>query len=193
MKIHRTLMSVAFLGAAAMPAAAQRASGPTFSFEPAAFYATVNGNDFEGTDAGLGFDAQARVKFTALSLGLGYQRSTHAIESIDEKIVASGLFVEPRYEFSSASSVTPYLSARIGRVKQSLESGSSKAEASGFSFGGGAGVIMPLGKTLRLNTSASWNSLSFGDAEVDGSQIPDSKSKGSSVMLRAGISFNFGQ
>jgi hypothetical protein len=52
---------------------------------------------------------------------------------------------------------------------------------------------MPLGGSVRLNTSASWNSLSYGDAEVDGSQIPDSKTKGSSVMLRVGISFNFGR
>jgi opacity protein-like surface antigen len=193
MNIYRTLIAGALLGAVALPAAAQIASGPSFSFEPAALYATVNGDDFAGTDAGFGFDVQGRVKFSALSLGVGYQRSSHDVESVTENIAASGFFIEPRYEFATPGPVTPYLSARVGRVTTSLESGGSEAEQSGFSFGGGAGIVMPLAKSVRLNTSATWNRVSLGNAKLNGSEIPDSESKGSSVMLRVGMSLNFGR
>jgi hypothetical protein len=192
MKIQGTFMTVALLAAAAFPAAAQSV-GPKFSLEPAAYYATVSGDDFEGIDAGIGFDVQGRVKFTALSLGLGYQRSSHGLEGIDENVNVSGIFVEPRYELGSAASIKPYLTARIGRVTQSIEAEGSELKASGMSFGGGLGVMVPLTSSVRLSTSASWNSLSLGEMEVDGDQIPDSKSSGSSVALRVGMSFSFGR
>jgi hypothetical protein len=192
MKIHRTFIAAALLGAAALPAAAQVAS-PKFSLEPAAYYATVGGDDFEGIDAGVGFDVQGRVKFTALSLGLGYQRSSHGIEGLDENVVASGIFVEPRYELSSAGSVKPYLTARLGRITQSIEGDGSELKATGFSFGGGAGVMVPLAGSVHLNTSASWNSVSYGEMELDGDEIPDSKTSGSSIALRVGLAFSFGR
>lgn len=192
MKIHHTLMAAALLGAAAVPAAAQVAS-PKFSLEPAAYYATVSGEDFEGVDAGTGFDIQGRVKFTALSLGLGYQRASHGIEGIDENAVVSGIFVEPRYEIPSAASIKPYLTARLGRITQSVEGNGSELKASGFAFGAGAGVTLPLAASVRLNTSASWNNMSFGEMELDGDQIPDSKTSGSSITLRAGLSLSFGR
>lgn len=191
MKIQGTFMTVALLAAAAVPAAAQ--SVPKFSLEPAAYYATVSGDDFEGIDAGIGFDVQGRVKFTALSVGLGYQRSSHGLEGFDEKVNVSGIFVEPRYELPSAASIKPYLTTRIGRVTQSLEGNGSEAKASGISFGGGVGVMLPLASTVRLSTSASWNSISLGEIEIDGDAIPDSKSSGSSLALRVGMSFSFGR
>jgi hypothetical protein len=185
-------MAAALLGAAAFPAAAQVAT-PKFSFEPAAFYATVSGDDFEGIDAGMGFDVQGRVKFTALSLGLGYQRSSHGIEGLDENVVASGIFIEPRYEFPSAAAFKPYLTTRIGRITQSIEGDGSELKATGFSFGGGAGVMVPLAGSVRLNTSASWNSVSLGEMELDGDALPDSETSGSSLTLRVGVSFSFGR
>lgn len=192
MKIHRAFMAAALLAAAAVPAAAQVAS-PKFSLEPAAYYATVSGDDFEGIDAGIGFDVQGRVKLTALSLGLGYQRSSHGIEGIEEDAVVSGIFVEPRYEIPSAAAFKPYLTARLGRITQSVEGNGSELKASGFAFGAGAGVTLPLAGNVRLNTSASWNSMSFGEMELDGDQIPDSKTSGSSLALRVGMSFSFGR
>ena len=192
MKIQGTFMTVALLAAAAVPAAAQSVA-PKFSLEPAAYYATVGGDDFEGIDAGMGFDVQGRVKFTALSLGLGYQRSSHGLEGLDEKVNVSGMFIEPRYEIPSAASFKPYLTTRIARVTQSLEADGSEAKASGISFGGGVGVMVPLTSSVRLNTAASWNSISLGEIEVDGDAIPDSKSSGSSLALRVGMSFSFGR
>jgi opacity protein-like surface antigen len=191
MKIQGTFMTVALLAAAAVPAAAQ--SVPKFSLEPAAYYATVSGDDFEGVDAGMGFDVQGRVKFTALSLGLGWQRSSHGNDFVSENINASGLFVEPRYEFASAGPIKPYIGARLARVTQSLESEGSELKSTGFSYGAGAGIIMPLAGTVKLNTSASYNKVSYGNAEVDGSEIQDTDLSGSSLVLRVGVSLSFGR
>lgn len=192
MKIHRTFMATALFAAAAVPAAAQVAA-PKFSLEPAAYYATVSGDDFEGIDAGMGFDVQGRLKLTALSLGLGYQRSSHSVEGIDPKAVVSGIFVEPRYEIPSTAAFKPYLTARLGRITQSIEGEGSELKASGFSFGAGAGVMVPLAGSVRLNTSASWNNMAFGEMELDGNQLPDSQTSGSSLALRVGLSFSFGR
>ena len=191
MKIQGTFMAVALLVAAAVPAAAQ--SVPKFSLEPAAYYATVSGDDFEGIDAGMGFDIQGRIKFTALSLGLGWQRSSHGNDLVEENINASGFFVEPRYEFPSAASIKPYIGARVARVTQSLESEGSELTASGFSYGAGVGIIMPLAGTVKLNTSANYNRVSYGNAEFDGDEIPDTELSGSSLVLRVGVSLSFGR
>ena len=53
--------------------------------------------------------------------------------------------------------------------------------------------MLPLASTVRLSTSASWNSISLGEIEIDGDAIPDSKSSGSSLALRVGMSFSFGR
>jgi Outer membrane protein beta-barrel domain len=191
MKIQGTFMTVALLAAAAVPAAAQ--SVPKFSLEPAAYYATVSGDDFEGVDAGMGFDVQGRVKFTALSLGLGWQRSSHGNDFVDENINSSGFFVEPRYEIPSAASIKPYIGARLARVTQSLEAEGSELKSSGFAYGAGVGIIMPLAGTVKLNTSANYNRVSYGNAEVDGSEIQDTDLSGSSLVLRVGVSLSFGR
>jgi opacity protein-like surface antigen len=191
MKIQGTFMTVALLAAAAVPAAAQ--SVPKFSLEPAAYYATVSGDDFEGIDAGMGFDVQGRVKFTALSLGLGWQRSTHGNEVFSEDITASGFFVEPRYEIPSAASIKPYIGARLGRVTQSIEVDGVEVSSSGFSYGAGVGIVMPLAGSVKLNTSANYNRLSYGNFEVNGSEEPDTETSGTSLVLRVGVSLSFGR
>ena len=55
------------------------------------------------------------------------------------------------------------------------------------------GIIMPLAGSVKLNTSASYNRVSYGNAEVDGSEIPDTESSGSSLVLRVGVSLSFGR
>jgi hypothetical protein len=170
---------------------------PKFGAEVGALYATVNGDDFEGTNAGVGFDVQLRAAFSAFSIGAGFLRTSHDIDEASDNIIISGFFAEPRYSFPTTSSTSLFLTGKLGRVKQSLETdipdyGSGEFESSGFLFGGGGGVEFAMSPAVRLNVSALFSQVSFDDVEFEGETIDGTDSSGSSVMLRAGISFLFG-
>lgn len=187
--------ALAVLGASASAQSIQPTGG--LSVEAGALYNTVDGDDFEGTNAGMGFDVQGRYAFSNFSLGVGFQRSSHDIDDASDNIIATAFFVEPRLAIPTSAGFTPFLMARIGRAKQSLETdipdyGSAEMESSGLAFGFGGGLEFAIAFAAKLNLTASYSRISFDDIEVDGTTIPDSDSSGSSVMLRAGVGFTFG-
>lgn len=190
----RILVAAAMLGGLVATSANAQGIKPSFSIEGGALYASVSGDDFEGTDAGMGFDAQARLAFGGFSIGAGYQRTSHDIEGLEESASVSSFFVEPRLALPMGMSrVSPYLMGRIGRVSNSLEESGIEAEANGWSYGAGAGLNIAAASRVALNVSAFYNGLSFGDYEVDGSEISDSNSSGGSFVLRAGLSVGLGR
>jgi hypothetical protein len=161
--------------------------------EGGGLYATVDGDDFEGTEAGMGFEAQAKLLFTGgFSIGAGFYRSSHDLEGTSENLVVSGFFAEPRYIFAQQGTLRPFLLGRFGLVKQRLEVGADELEGPGTIIGGGAGLGIDLSPTLELVLSAAYHSASFGDFEVNGFEVPDSDLKGSSVVLRLGLSVALG-
>jgi opacity protein-like surface antigen len=191
-----SLVVAAGLLAVCASAGSAQVSSPVFSAEGAGLYATVNGDDFDGTDAGMGFDVQGRVRFASLSIGAGYQRTSHGTEFTSENGTLSGFFVEPRYGFAGSGSFRPYISAKLGRVTQSLEAdfpefGPVEQKSSGFLYGFGGGLEFPVSPAVAFNVGASYNRVSFGDLEINGETLDDSDSSGSSVMLRVGLGFAF--
>ena len=199
--MSRALAAVVLaLVAASAPLAAQQTSPASrLSLEGGALYATVEGDDFEDIEPGVGFDLQGRYRFSAFSLGAGWQRTVHDITDISDEAIVTAFYVEPRYTIpATLSSFTPFLTARIGRVMQSVETvvvgvGEGELESSGLLIGGGIGLDYALTAIARVNVSTSFAHVSFGDVELDGDEIPDTEASGSSVILRAGLAFSFGR
>jgi hypothetical protein len=87
---------------------------PRFGVEGGVLYATVDGSDFEGTSAGMGFQIQGRLLLQGVSLGAGLLRTSHAVEGSTDNLVVTGFLFEPRYTFPTASSPHPFVNARFG-------------------------------------------------------------------------------
>lgn len=180
---------LSFLVSCLLPVTAVAQDSPGFSVAGAVLYADVSGDDFQGTNAGFGFDAQGRYSWGAFSLGAGFHYTTHDLEGLSDNLGVRGFFVEPRYAFNAGSpSLVPYLTGRLSLVKEKVESGPDKAEASGTAIGGGGGLLVRLGPTVHFDVSVTYAAVSFGDFELNGSTVPDSDTSGSSLALRAGVS-----
>lgn len=193
MKRTASLFVLAFAFVAFATTAGAQSSGK-FGIELAGIYATLSGDDFEGTDAGVGFDVQGRYAINpAFSLGAGVQRTTHGVEGFENDESVLGFFLEPRYNFtmSEGSNLAPFLSGRVAMINASLEEGGSEAKASGTLFGFGGGLQFQASPTIRLTGSVTYNIVNLGEVEIDGSEIPDSDASGSSLAVRFGVAFNF--
>jgi hypothetical protein len=191
------ILAVAGIVAPIVVAGAQSV-GARFSVEAAPSYATLDGEDFDGLDAGLGFDVQGRFGWPAWSFGLGWQRSSHDVAEVSDNLIVSSFFVEPRFQFPVQGDLRPYFLARVGLANQRLDAvipgvGTFDLESSGLIIGVGGGLAFPVAPSIDVNFSAMWARLSFDDIEVNGEALPDSDSDGSSLMLRAGMSFTFGR
>ncbi len=168
----------------------------SFSFSGSGLYATLNGSDFAGINAGLGVDLQLRYHAKGgVSVGGGFQYTSHGIDGFSEKYGVSAFFGEVRYAFERAASpsLTPYLGARIALAHYGISSGGSELKANGTAFGPTGGLLVRLNPTTQLDVGVAWFSIHFGDAELDGSTQPDTKSSGSALALRVGVAFGFGK
>ena len=174
-------------------------------------YLSFGGSDFEGTDGGMGFEANVMFPAgKALMLGVSGQWSTHNNDFSDD-LTALGIFGEGRYLFrsTSGSKLTPYVGGRLGWAKGSQtisasevggSTGSADLSTSGFAFGGGAGLMVALSPAVSLDVNGIIHSVSFGDTHAKGNidgtpiddDIPDSSAGGTAVQLRAGFSFKLG-
>jgi hypothetical protein len=189
---------LAVAGVAVPIVAGAQAVGPRFSVEAAPFYATLDGDDFDGLDAGLGFDVQGRFGWPTWSFGLGWQRSSHDVPEVSNNLIVTSFFAEPRFQFPTQGGLQPYLLARGGLANQRLDAdipgvGTFNLESSGMIIGFGGGVAFPVARSVDVNFSVAWARLAFDDIEVDGEEIPDSDSNGSGVLLRAAVSFTPGR
>jgi hypothetical protein len=186
--------AVAVLALSMMTATAAKAQGTAqFGLEAGVFHSTLGGDDFEGTEGGIGFEFQAKMEFSSgFGIGAGFMRSSHDLDVISENLVVSGFFAEPRYMFSSQGTIRPFLTGRVGILTQSVEDASDEAEGPGTLIGFGGGLGINASPTIDILVSATYNMLSFGDIEVNGFEIPDSDSKGNAVLLRAGVSLKLG-
>ena len=183
-------LSVAFTVAARVEA---QDANP-LSVEVAGIYATLSGDDFEGTDAGMGFDAQLRyAKSSQFSFGGGVQRTSHGIDGFDNSIAVLGFFVEPRMDLkmSGSSNLSPFLAFRAAYLRESLSEGGSDLSGTGYSFGFGGGLSMAASPSMSLTGTVTYNIVNFGEVEVDGDPIPDSDASGSSLAVRFGVKWNF--
>ena len=193
--MKRKLAVLAGLGVLlALAARAEAQTTNPFGVEVAGIYATLSGDDFEGTDAGVGFDAQLRyTKSSQFSFGGGIQRTSHGIDGFDNNIAVLGFFVEPRMELkmSGTSNLSPFLAFRAAYLRESLDEGGSDLTSTGYSFGFGGGLNMAATPAMSLTGTVTYNIVNFGEVEVDGDAIPDSDASGSSLAVRFGVKWTF--
>lgn len=178
--------------AVAAPLEGQRL--PRIGLEAALVYASVSGDDFQDTDAGLGWDGQVQLGYRAMSLGLGYERSSHHNDLLGEYVTATSLFVEPRFTLGRGGwAAIPYLSVRYSRTELSLDAfipglGSLAADQKGYLLLAGPGLSVALASHVRMELALLYGRASFETAKVNGQVLANSQRQGSAFHARAGLS-----
>ena len=170
----------------------ERRTAPTFSVEGGGVFATLRGDEIDRLNDGFGFEAQARLGVSALSVGVGYQRSTHRIADFQalsgptDPAVLSGVFVEPRVTLElGGTNFTPYLSGRLTRL--SLAQSQANVDVDGTDVAGGGGLLVWLAPAARLNLSAHYSSVRLDESGL----FPGGRATGNAVTARVGLTLGF--
>jgi hypothetical protein len=165
-----------------------------FSFAGSAVYASLNGDDYAGINAGVGLDLQLRYHAgRGFSVAGGFQYTSHGLEGIDESFGVRGYFADARYTFApqSSPSVKPYIGGRFAVTHWSIAAAGTNATADGTALGPVGGLLIGLGPSTRLDVGLAFLAVRFGDTEFDGVAQPDSDTSGSTLALRLGVAFNW--
>jgi hypothetical protein len=172
-------------------------SAQAISLQFSGLYNGVFGNVFTGLQDGIGVEGQIRYTPGALSIGAGFQYTTHGLENRMEDTRLYGGFVEPRYRIHTGSNVAaPYLSARFSLLKVGFSGGDLSLSSNFIQLNGGGGVLYRIGPRLNLDFGATYgyNRLGSGTLtrESNGSAVPIESSSGSNVVVRFGFALGLG-
>ena len=183
---------IAVLALAALATTAQ-AQSVKWTFEGAGLYTSLSGDDFDNTDAGMGFDLQGRYQYNSKwSFGGGLMRETHGIDGVSDDAVVLGFLVEPRFHFRKLdNNLMPYATLRVAYLKNSLETGGSDYEASGNLIGLGGGVGYAFSPNMTFGGSLTFNAISFGDVEIDGTSQDGTDTSGNGLTFRFSFAYSF--
>lgn len=178
------------------PAAAQ--SAQQFSGQVSLISVAPSGDAYEGMSSGMGFEAQIRYTPSALSIGIGYQSSSHDVDMGEElgteAATISGIFIEPRYVIDiGSSSWAPYIAARLARLTQAaeIEELGVEVSASGTQLNLGGGALVRLSPRVNLDLGLTYGKIDFDDGviTVDGTDhtVEGTGGSGNNLVLRAGV------
>lgn len=157
-------------------------------------------------NSGIGFDVAGVFEVRdRWHLALGFQHASHETSQSAYgagRVSALQLFAEPRFILRIVGPALPYVSVRVGYqhlaqphvtyLDDELRPYTGYATQTGLALGGGAGVLVTATKRLQGYAAAGVQYVSFGDIDLDGYHVGDSKVTGISVFMRAGVSLNFG-
>jgi hypothetical protein len=183
------------LAAAVLVAAElQGQSAQAISLQVSGLY---HGSVFDAMRSGYGGEAQLRYTPGALSVGTGFQYTTHEWDVGVEDIRLYGGFLEPRYRIHTGSNViAPYVSARLSYLKIGFSGGDLSLDSSVIQVNGGGGLLYRLGSRLNLDVGATfgYNRLESGTftRESTGSSLPVESSDGSNLVIRLGFAVGLG-
>lgn len=192
--VHCLLLIIA-LGAWSGELNAQ--SAQPLSLQGSGLFNGVFGNVFTGLEDGIGGEVQLRYTPSALSVGAGFQYTTHELKGRSDNARLYGGFVEPRYRIHAGSNVlAPYLSARFSLLKVGFSGGDLSLSSSFIQLNGGGGLLYRLGPRINLDLGATYgyNRLGGGTltSESAGSSVPVESSSGSNIMVRLGLAIGLG-
>ena len=170
----------------------QAQSAQAFSLQASGLVNGVFGDVFTGLQDGLGGEAQFRYTPGALSVGAGFQFTSHQIEGRMEDAQLYGGFIEPRYRIHAGSNVVaPYVSARVSVLKVGFSEGDLSLSSIFMQLNGGGGILIRLAPRLNLDFGATfgYNRLGSGTltSESSGTAVPVGSSSGSNVVVRLGL------
>lgn len=188
--VVRTLLLHSLL-VASLASIASAQSAQKVSLQLAVLSTSIGGTGSSST-TGVGVEPQLRFYLlgerNVISLGIGGQYTSHA--SGGDKLNIAGAFLEPRYVPAIGSGrVVPYLSGRLALLQQSSNFGSS---SSGYAYGAGGGIVVPLSRRVNLDAGAQLVRQKFGDFEfTDGS--PGSFNPFTTYAAKIGFNIGLGR
>ena len=207
------IVTLVVMALAATAPRAEAQSAQKWSIQGSLFSSTLFGDNpiFQNVEAGAGFEIQFRWTPSLLSLGAGFQWTTHKQNLLDGQpnlvdkpnTTLNGFFVEPRYVILVGSNtVAPYASSRISVLRQKTSAdfliqqqttvtrANLSATATGINFNLGGGLLFRVGSRVNLDVGATYGISSFGNfvTTVDGQEIDRAgSSTGQNLAVRFGV------
>ena len=167
-----------------------RRDRPQFALEGGGSLSSLQGNALASATDGTGFDVMASVGVSVLSLGGGFQRTTHSLGS--DNAIVQGVFFEPRVALPlAARNFTPFVWARASRLTRRLEAAANESSTNGTGLGAGLGTYVWLAPNVQLHTTVGWTDLRFGAAETASTFPLAGRTTGSAWGVRAGLTLGF--
>lgn len=196
--IRRTAALAAI--ALVLPAMLTAQSAQRFSAQGSVLHVSPSGDVYEGLSSGMGFEAQARYTHSALSLGAGYQSSSHDLDLEEfgtETVTISGVFLEPRYVIDiGKANMAPYVAGRLAFLTQKADFEGVEVRASGTQINVGGGVLVRVSPRINVDIGLTYGAIDFDDfeAEFEGDVfvIEESGGSGKNLVLRAGLAIGLG-
>lgn len=150
----------------------------------------LSGNALGSATDGTGFEVMGSVGVSVLSLGGGYQRSTHRVGGGDATV--DGFFFEPRLALPFvARNFTPFVYGRVSRLDRSIDGEIGSLETRGTGLGAGLGTYLWLAPNIQLSSSVGWNEVRFGDPGPAAGFPIAGRTSGNSWTVRAGLVLGF--
>ena len=195
----RRFAPIAILALTAPTLGAQTAQH--FSAQGSGLYVTLGGDAYENLKNGPGFEGQLRFNPGALSIGGGFQFSSHDVDDPtgDAGIRLYGAFLEPRFVIATQSPrLAPYVSGRLAYLRQSLRLEGFDGTANGLQFNGGGGVIVRLATNINVDLGATLGYIDFGAATLteEGTGFEtktEDTDSGTNWVFRIGLAFGLGR
>jgi hypothetical protein len=186
----KTLVHVMLAGTLCIAAAATSLaqSRQPLSLQVSGLFARPFGGDYDDFKVGSGGGGEAQIRYTpgALSLGVGFQLTSHTsqgyflalddgslvdVSGVGAKIF--GAFLEPRYViFVGSDRVAPYLSARLSLLHYGTDAswaderqgyqGTMNWSTTGLTANAGGGLMVRLTARMNLDLGATYGYSNFG-------------------------------
>lgn len=179
--IHRRLVLL-LACVAHRPLAAQ--TSQRVSLQGSALLASLFGSAYQGLQAGVGGEIQARFTPGALSFGAGFQITGHQLAGFTNTLQLLGAFVEPRYVLPARPRewAAPYVSARLSILQQRLENAGQTNTANGLTANIGGGFMFRLSDRTNGEAGATYGYTRFGKLSSGASA-----GSGSNIVVRVGL------
>ena len=194
-----TLVSLAAISLLTLASSLRAQSAQKYGFQIAALATSIRAGG-SGTN---GFGVEPQLRFNQvlptgtrgmISLGLGAQYTTHS--GGGERFTISGVFLEPRWvpALKAASldaeepRFIPYVSARLGILRQSSNFASS---SSGSAFGAGGGFAIRINDVVNLDAGLQIVRQTFGDVVITNGNTRASFIPFNTYAAKVGLSIGF--
>lgn len=168
------------------PAPWERRSPVRFALGGAGLFQSARGGN-PGMSDGGGFDAFGALQVSALSVGVGYQRTEHRLlPSGSGRALYHGVFVEPRVSVAPFRNFTPYVAGRAAFL-QLRAPATTQVQAERHSLtalGAGVGTLVWLAPSVQLDLAGMYTDVRGGrSAALDARGA----GPGRGALVRAGL------
>lgn len=178
--------------ACALTSSANAQSNQRFSVQGSVLRAQLLGDAYPGFASGYGFEVQLRYTHSALSIGGGYQKTSHALAGFSDKVNLGGIFLEPRYVLAGLSSdrMAPYVSSRLSLLQQRIDVNGLESSASGLTINVGGGILIRMSRRVNGEIGVTYGFTKFDDftlRQPNGQTSSGPSGSGSNIVARAGV------